>query len=34
MKMIPDGRGRMGRPRLRWLEGFGKDLREKKLKGW
>jgi hypothetical protein len=25
---IPEGSGRMGRPRLRWLEGVGKDLQE------
>jgi hypothetical protein len=29
----PEGRMRMGRPRLRWLED-GKDLRETKVKRW
>ena len=30
----PEGRRRMGRRRLRWLEDAEKDLRENKVKRW
>jgi hypothetical protein len=30
----PKGRRRMGRPRMRWLEGVEKDLREVNFKRW
>jgi hypothetical protein len=30
----PEGSRRNGRPRLRWLEDVGKDLRELKVKRW
>ena len=33
VESIQEGRGRMGRPRLRWLEGVGKDLQEM-VKRW
>jgi hypothetical protein len=29
-----EGRRRMGRPKLRWLEDVKKDLRELKFKRW
>jgi hypothetical protein len=29
-----EGRRRMGRPRLRWLEDVQKDLQEMKAKSW
>ena len=29
-----EGRRRMGRPKLRWLEDVEKDLRELKFKRW
>ena len=29
-----EGRRRMGRPRLRWLEDVEKDLQEMRLKRW
>ena len=28
------GRRRIGRPRKRWVEGIGKDMRELGVRGW
>jgi hypothetical protein len=30
----PEGRRRMGRPRMRWLEDVEEDLRERKVERW
>ena len=30
----PEGRKRMGRPRLRWLKDVGRDLREMNVNRW
>jgi hypothetical protein len=30
----PKGKRRMGKPRMRWLEGVEKDIRERKVERW
>jgi hypothetical protein len=30
----PGGRRTIGRPRLRWFEDIGKDLKQLKVRGW
>jgi hypothetical protein len=32
LESTPVGKGRMGRPRLRWMEDAGNDLRERVVK--
>jgi hypothetical protein len=34
MEWKPEGRGSVGRPRLRWMDGLEEDLRNVKIKKW